>query len=192
MSNVSNTAPPPMSTGNWTDHHRISRDHDDSAGCIQAGRARTVIATRIMPLLGALMAVLSLTAVARPAAAEGEEDITQRRYRQIIADPAFGRNVAGYRKQYPFFDWTTDGCTVPKQINAKAFYVPCVQHDFGYRNNRLVGLHNEETRRFVDQQLGKRMAAICNRQADPKLKNTCLTGVGAAFAAVRSVGGRWW
>ncbi len=192
MNSLSNDVLLPISTRNWTDH-RISRDHDDSAGCLQPGRARKLIATCLGPLLIALATSLSFTAAIPTAAAQGvDQRFRQNLYRNIISDIRFEQDLAGYKSRYPFFDWTTDGCTVPREINAKAFYLPCVKHDFGYRNNRRVGLHNEETRLFVDRQLRKDMIAVCHRRTAPENTSTCLGLVNAAVAAVRLVGGRWW
>ena len=74
------------------------------------------------------------------------------------------------------FDWTTDGCSTPGNVEKGRFYNfhdACVRHDFGYRNlhlleSRFGGGHlywNETNRKRVDQQFLSDMNSSCSKRS---------------------------
>lgn len=85
-------------------------------------------------------------------------------YLSIMRDTYFESNLATNKRRYPRFNWTTDGCSSIAQYSywANTFYMPCVQHDFGYRNVKFYpGLMNESHRAVVDAQFKAQMRRKC-------------------------------
>lgn len=117
-------------------------------------------------------------------------------YKPIIMDPGFSaRKVKAWREAgFIQFDWTTDGCSGGMREFAPKFFAkffwPCAQHDFGYRNNDLVGFHDDKTREFVDRELHERMRAVCAKQRIGK--RSCYLQAKLAYDALRKFGGKAW
>jgi len=78
-------------------------------------------------------------------------------------DDNFKNNYLNDRHYMPNYDWSQDGCSGPatKTGYADNFYWPCVQHDFGYRNNRRARMHNEWTRYDIDVSFLRHMDNLC-------------------------------
>ncbi|TMR15480.1 hypothetical protein ETD86_27285 [Nonomuraea turkmeniaca] len=96
-------------------------------------------------------------------------------------------------KQYNF-SWNSDGCTlkdagkIPSAKSwAKIFAIPCVRHDFGYRNLKdLVSAKrwNEVYRNGVDQALLQDMLRTCSGMT-AHLRPSCRAAAAQFYAAVR-------
>jgi hypothetical protein len=98
-----------------------------------------------------------------------------------------------------WFDWTNDGCSAPivgGTGRSFDFRAPCIRHDFGYRNLRLLERRyggdgrywNAVSRHRVDDQLWADMRAHCHARAwwdQP----TCFAWAATFYAAVRTFGG---
>src|SRR5687768_15511713 len=71
---------------------------------------------------------------------------------------------------YNYFDWTTDGCSIPgPKLNTAriVFNRPCQLHDFGYRNfgKGLTLERTEDRRNWIDNRFRDEMYRICR---DPR------------------------
>ncbi len=180
-------------TNSRTDQ-RTSRESDDSAAGMQARRIRKLIATYKGPLLIALATTLSFTTAAPSAAAPAVKPPSLTSTYLIIAKASnFRQNYDHWKQRFRFFDWSNDGCTGAEVTGyGDDFYWPCVQHDFGYRNNRRAGLHNEATRKHVDEALRQNTQAICNRRPGGLDKDNCYRASDLVYNAVRTFGGNFW
>jgi hypothetical protein len=145
----------------------------------------------------ALMMMFLVDADARAATHEkAKRDDYVKDYVTIVRDQDFSdKIVVEWRKRYPKFDWSTDGCSggvkhVSKQDFAQFFW-PCAQHDFGYRNNDFVGRHDDKTRAFVDSEFLERMRAVCDKLSGVK-KTTCRGKAKLFYAAVHKLGTKAW
>jgi hypothetical protein len=113
-------------------------------------------------------------------------------YRMIVADDNFHANYDRYKRQYPQFNWGNDGCSGPARFTGYSdnFFWPCVQHDFGYRNNRIASQHNEAARQFVDSEFRQHMKQICGRYDSAIRKRparwSCNGAADAFYTAVRA------
>jgi hypothetical protein len=142
--------------------------------------------TRISILLAMLVAV--------PAHAVPPEVVSDAQYASafntIAADRDFRAHSDQWRQKFPEFDWSTDGCSGPAKLTGFAdnFYWPCVQHDFGYRNNRKVHRHNEVTRAFIDAEFLAHLRQLCSHYAW-LAKPGCYLAAENFYTAVRA-GGR--
>ncbi|MFC4454038.1 phospholipase A2 [Deinococcus sonorensis] len=85
-------------------------------------------------------------------------------FRTIVADDHFRANYSNWRRGFPGYNWSNDGCSGPANRTGYGdnFLWPCIQHDFGYRNNRLAGQHNESTRLFIDVAFLRHMNQLCS------------------------------
>lgn len=96
-------------------------------------------------------------------------------------------------KQYNF-SWNSDGCTVKDAEKipsvkswGKIFAIPCMRHDFGYRNLKdLVSAKrwNDTYRKGVDQALLQDMLRTCSGMK-AYLKPSCRSAAAQFYAAVR-------
>jgi hypothetical protein len=121
---------------------------------------------RISILLSILLAMLvAVPAHAVPANAAARDDLYTRYFNTIAADNSLRVHYTQWRHPFPAFDWRTDGCSGPATLTdyADNFYWPCVQHDFGCRNNRRVHRHNDATRAFIDADLLAHTRQLCSR-----------------------------
>jgi hypothetical protein len=180
-------------TNSWIDQ-RTSRARDDRAACMPAGPIRKLIATCMGPLLIALATLLSFTAAAPTAAAQAVEPPSLKpTYRTITGASNFRQNYDYWKNRFRVFDWSNDGCTGAGITGyGDDFYWPCVQHDFAYRNNRRVGVHNEATRKRVDDVLRRNTRAICSRRPNGLDKHNCYGASDTIYNAVRTFGGAFW
>ena len=98
-----------------------------------------------------------------------------------------------------WFDWSNDGCTAPllgSRGRSYDFLLPCVRHDFGYRNlHRLERRYgtgrtfwNTVNRHRVDRQFLADMHRHCRRR-EWWLRPSCNIAALLYFMAVRTVGG---
>ncbi|WP_216322784.1 phospholipase A2 [Deinococcus aestuarii] len=114
---------------------------------------------------------------------------SQATYTRLAADDKFTGNLSSYKRTYPRFNWSNDGCSVPhlpeKFRKMIVFHPACVQHDFGYRNARSYpNLMNENHREWVDGQFKQHMRAICSRR-NIFLRPGCYADAQAFWLAVR-------
>lgn len=114
------------------------------------------------------------------------------KYWQIVKSSDFEQNYNQYKSECPNFDWTTDGCSVPAEVQdliplshtyCGIFYWPCRQHDFGYRNADTEHVLNEDARKQVDDQLLASMKKTCSNFS-------CKAVAESFYSAVRLFGGR--
>lgn len=112
-------------------------------------------------------------------------------FRKIAADDEFRANYRHWRQRYPNYDWNSNGCGEPASGTgyANEFYWACVQHDFGYRNNRLVDVHDERTRLFIDKALAIHLRQICAARSGPDRARCDV--VGRTFYATMRIWGRF-
>ena len=98
-----------------------------------------------------------------------------------------------------WFDWSTDGCSAPllgDRGTAYDFLMPCMRHDFGYRNlHRLEHRYgrghtfwNGINRRRVDQQFLADMKHHCRTRIFWR-QPACFVYAYTYYAAVRAVAG---
>ncbi len=98
-----------------------------------------------------------------------------------------------------WYDWSNDGCSAPLVGDTGVsfnFRNPCVRHDFGYRNLKLLERRwgrgntywNATNRRRVDQQFLADMKAHC-RTRSFLLQPSCFSWAQTYYAAVRIAGG---
>ncbi|GAA3546376.1 phospholipase [Nonomuraea rosea] len=103
------------------------------------------------------------------------------------------RNTAAI-KDYTF-DWSTNGCSVPKKIsNADSwkaiFLIPCTRHDFGYRNvKKLASSSGWKTfKKSVDGAFHGDMKRTCDRRFSGVKKAACKTVAYEFYLAVKAFG----
>lgn len=87
------------------------------------------------------------------------------------------------------FELSTDGCSGPLSFH----HVPCVQHDFGYRNYGAkygVGLSvTRETKDWIDNRFKEEMDRVCAEFAfSPPAAQQCTDEANIALEAVRRHG----
>lgn len=99
------------------------------------------------------------------------------------------------------FDWTTDGCSVPRGLRvsvpalayvARTFAAPCAQHDFAYRNfGGRLRLDPSASRRLqVDRHFHTLLQARCGANDIRRARRVLLCRLYARlfYAAVRAFG----
>ncbi|MDO8363423.1 MAG: phospholipase A2 [Actinomycetota bacterium] len=155
--------------------------------------------------LAVLVAVTSVLTVASPAAAgpqptaahtaAGDWAYVQRQLYSVPLAQFVTTTPVGDR----WFDWSTDGCSAPLKGDTGLSYNfrnPCVRHDFGYRNLKLLERRygtgrtywNSNNRKRVDLQFLADMQAHC-RTRGLLLQPTCFTWALTYYTAVRIAGG---
>jgi hypothetical protein len=151
----------------------------------------------VLAVVAVIATLSATTAHARtdrePGARLGAAAGTAGAYRSIVADDNFRTHYEQYKRQFPppRFNWGNDGCSGPAKLTGynDNFFWPCVQHDFGYRNNRIASQHNEGTREFVDRQFLRHMRQICDRYDSALIKRgakvACYGAADAFYHAVR-------
>jgi hypothetical protein len=109
-----------------------------------------------------------------------------RNFARIAADDKFREHYDEWRRNFPLFDWNSDGCKGPAKLTGYEdnFLWPCVQHDFGYRNAPLVNRRNEATRKFVDDELLKHTKQVCSHYGVLK-KPSCFVTADNFYKALR-------
>jgi hypothetical protein len=147
---------------------------------------------KIMKMMSyARIAILLATVAAVPAhAAAAGDDRYVRNVTAIADDHGFRAHDTRWRRQFPGFDWRTDGCSGPARLRANADHLdwPCVQHDFGDRNNRRVHRHDAAPRALVDAELLVHTRPRCAHDAVPA-EAGCDLAAGNFDTAVRASGG---
>lgn len=159
-----------------------------------------------------LAAITSLFAIAEPNADRDLKFIQS--VSMNISLSEFDRSRFMWRRQQPWFDWTTDGCSVPIIGNdgrSFNFATACRRHDFGYRNLKLldrryncVGLApgticsidtwsyghfwNAEQRSRIDEQFQRDMFTSCTTRAR-SMRVRCEAWAITFFQSVRTIGG---
>ena len=148
------------------------------------------VSMKRIALAAAAVMLVSAAAHARPEPPATRHDLYVAYYRTIVADNDFHARYNSWRKQFPNYNWKTNGCSNPAKYThyADNFYWPCVQHDFGYGNNQLVGQHNEATRKFIDDKFLEHMKQVCSHYAI-LAKPGCYGAANVFYLAVRA-GGR--
>jgi len=146
---------------------------------------------RTIRTVATALALALPTAVAAPQAVAAPSPIER-------ADAAMARDASSFVSQRTFappFDWSNDGCSNPLPVNADdLFHVPCVQHDFGYRNYGARGrLRLDPTstrRRWVDDRFLVEMRRVCDRRFGGARRTACRGVARAYWAGVRTFGAR--
>lgn len=110
-------------------------------------------------------------------------------YFVVVDDDNFRANYGNWTHGFPGYNWGNDGCSGPASYTGynDNFFWPCVQHDFGYRNARFTGNHNETTRSYVDSAFQRHMNQLCSRYSF-FAKPGCYAAAKAFFLAVRAGG----
>ncbi len=159
-----------------------------------------------------LAAITSLFAIAEPNADRDLAYIEKIVFNTPLRE--FDRSRFMWRRQQPWFDWTTDSCSVPIIGNdgrSFNFAAACRRHDFGYRNLKLLDRHyncadlefgsicsngawsygqfwNAEQRSKIDEQFQRDMFASCTMRART-WRVRCEAWAITFFQSVRTVGG---
>ena len=159
-----------------------------------------------------LAAITSLFAIAEPNADRDMKLIESVVFNTSLNE--FDRSRFTWRRQQSWFDWTTDGCSVPIIGNdgrSFNFAAACRRHDFGYRNLKLLdrryncaGLTpgsicrndswsygqfwNAEQRSKIDEQFQRDMFASCTTRARTR-RVRCEAWAITFFQSVRTIGG---
>jgi len=159
-----------------------------------------------------LAAITSLFAIAEPNADRDLKFIESVSFNISLSE--FDRSRFMWRRQQPWFDWTTDGCSVPIIGNdgrSFNFGAACRRHDFGYRNLKLldrryncVGLApgticsidtwsygqfwNAVQRSRIDEQFQRDMFTSCTTRAR-SMRVRCEAWAITFFQSVRTIGG---
>jgi len=154
------------------------------AGRGGAGRGATMQRIAVMT---AVAMVVSAHAYATPPLPEG--DRYAENFAKIVADNDFREHYDQLRRDFPRFDWHNNGCSGPAKLTGYAddFFWPCVQHDFGYRNAKMVHRHNETTRTFIDFQLLEHTKRVCSHRS-LLAKPPCYVTANNFYSAVRLFG----
>ncbi len=133
---------------------------------------------------------LALHAISEANEVQAQAAATATVYQNIVSVSldTFNNKLATYKKTYPGFSWSTDGCTMPlpgQYLGFKArFYQSCRHHDFGYHNVRLYPqLRNEFFRLQVDVVFLRDLNSQCVAS-----DVTCKAAAAAFYSAVR-IGG---
>jgi len=126
----------------------------------------------------------------------------------------FDRSRFMLRRQYRWFDWTSDGCSVPivgGEGRSFNFTAACRRHDFGYRNLKLLDQRyncanlaagsicssaawsfgrfwNAESRQQVDEQFNRDMLNSCAKRLR-SFRVRCEAWALTYFTTVRAAGG---
>ena len=103
----------------------------------------------------------------------------------------FTSQYLSIRRTNTALDWTTDGCSAPligDSGRSFDFRLPCLRHDFGYRNFKSHDLFNGETRLQIDDRFRQDLDESC-RPRMRSFKVRCLAWAEIYYAAVRAVGG---
>lgn len=126
----------------------------------------------------------------------------------------FDRSRFMLRRQHKWFDWSTDGCSVPvvgNQGRSFNFTAACRRHDFGYRNLKLLdqryncpesfsgticGINtwsygrywNAEQRLKIDEQFNRDMVESCATRLR-SYRVRCEAWAFTFFKSVRAIGG---
>jgi hypothetical protein len=156
------------------------------------------IAPRVVSVVVATAAVLSLATLTAPAAqAEPRPDPVKEEAVRImqLSYPDF----LDLKKSKPApFNWHDNGCSAYGQLGVftLVFDGPCQQHDFGYRNFGRGGLElspNKDVRAWIDDRLHTEMQRACDRDFGSwwatQIKNQCYAEAEGTWIAVRRLGG---
>ncbi|MGE4426218.1 MAG: phospholipase A2 [Solirubrobacteraceae bacterium] len=143
----------------------------------------------VRPLIVAI--TLAIPAAVAPSAG-ASTSLVQR------ADAAMRSDASSFVARRTFsapFDWSQDGCSNPLPINANdLFRVPCMQHDFGYRNygarGRLRLDPSSDRRRWIDDRFLGEMRGVCDRRYGGARRTACRGVARAYWAGVRTFGSR--
>ena len=168
--------------------------------------------TALVAVSSFLTVIASLVTVAEP---NQNRDLT---YIESIAFNIslrdFDRSRFIWRRQQPWFDWTTDGCSVPivgSEGRSFNFASACRRHDFGYRNLKLLDRRyncndlavgnvcstiswsygkfwNAEQRSKIDEQFQRDMFESCTSRARSR-RVRCEAWAITFFQSVRAIGG---
>jgi len=159
-----------------------------------------------------LTALTSPTTSALPDARNDREFVEQIVFQTELAK--FDRSRFMLRRQYRWFDWTSDGCSVPivgGEGRSFNFTAACRRHDFGYRNLKLLDQRyncanlatgsicgvsawsygkfwNAESRQRVDEQFNRDMLAGCAKRLRT-FRVRCEAWALTYFTSVRAAGG---
>ena len=159
-----------------------------------------------------LTALYSLVATAPPSVDRDLAFIESVVFQTPILE--FDRSRFILRRQYRWFDWSTDGCSVPMvggEGRSFSFANACRRHDFGYRNLKLLDQRyncsdappgtvcsvsswtygrfwNPTQRQRVDEQFNRDMLDNCATRVRT-FRVRCEAWAFAYFKSVRAVGG---
>lgn len=159
-----------------------------------------------------LTAISSLFAVAEPNAERDSAYIESMSFDVSLSE--FDRSRLMWRRKQPWFDWTTDSCSVPIIGNdgrSFNFASACRRHDFGYRNLKLLDRRyncadlksgsicgndswsygrfwNAEQRSRIDEQFQRDMFDSCTTRARTR-RVRCEAWAITFFQSVRTIGG---
>ena len=159
-----------------------------------------------------LAAVSSLFVVGEPNAERDLKFIESISFSTSLKE--FDRSRFMWRRQQPWFDWTTDSCSVPIIGNdgrSFNFAAACRRHDFGYRNLKLLDRRyncndlaignvcstiswsygkfwNTEQRSQIDEQFQRDMFTSCTTRAR-SMRVRCEAWAITFFQSVRTIGG---
>ena len=159
-----------------------------------------------------LAAITSLFVVGEPNAERDLKFIESISFNTSLKE--FDRSRFMWRRQQPWFDWTTDSCSVPIIGNdgrSFNFASACRRHDFGYRNLKLLDLRyncaglttgsicsnnswsygqfwNAEQRSRIDEQFQLDMFNLCTSRARTR-RVRCEAWAITFFQSVRTIGG---
>ena len=170
-----------------------------------------VAQTALVAVSSLIAAVSSLFAVTEPNAGRDLTYIESVSFETSLHE--FDRSRVMWRRQQPWFDWTTDGCSVPivgSEGRSFNFASACRRHDFGYRNLKLLdrryncnGLAdgnvcstnswsygrfwNSEQRSKIDEQFQRDMFESCTSRARSR-RVRCEAWAITFFQSVRTIG----
>lgn len=126
-------------------------------------------------VVGLLAAVLLVLAACEPAPVDQKAHVDQLLHQSAWMFVASASN-ANYRAQYPWLDFSTDGCSnwfLPDHLNDTGltfdFTAACWHHDFGYRNYKRFKAAGiipdvEASRQRIDDMFYDDMRMDCARR----------------------------
>jgi hypothetical protein len=187
-----------MTTKHEQAHSITGKDRVTSDRAAGSGSGRMRRSARSVAAVAALTVMSSAGADARAATLpDTKRDEYVNTYLSVVRDHGFSESKVGkWKRTFPLFNWTTNACegTIKDPATRKYFAVffwPCAQHDFGYRNNDLVGHHDDRTRNIVDSEFLERMNAVCSRPTVIR-KKQCRGVAKKLYDAAHSKGIRAW
>ena len=171
-----------------------------------------VAQTALVAVSSVLAAIYSMFTVAVPSPSSDLAFIESVLFSTSLRD--FDQSRIKWRRQQPWFDWTTDSCSVPiigNEGRSFNFASACRRHDFGYRNLKLLdrryscaGLTpesicdanswiygrywNAQQRSRIDEQFQRDMFETCATRARTK-RVRCEVWAITFFQSVRTIGG---
>ena len=171
-----------------------------------------VAQTALVAVSSVLAAIYSMFTVAVPSPSSDLAFIESVLFSTSLGD--FDQSRIKWRRQQPWFDWTTDSCSVPiigNEGRSFNFASACRRHDFGYRNLKLLdrryscaGLTpesicdanswiygrywNAQQRSRIDEQFQRDMFETCATRARTK-RVRCEVWAITFFQSVRTIGG---